>query len=144
MKSPRAKRVVEAAGPELIARCGMNCRLCHAYVRDKNTCPGCRSGGYFIFKSVVRCRILNCGRIPEDRADYCFNCDSFPCTRLKQLDKRYRTKYGMSMLENLENIRLNGVESFVEKENQRWECPGCGEILSVHKPQCLSCGRGWH
>ena len=26
---------------KLIAPCGMNCRLCWGYVREKNSCPGC-------------------------------------------------------------------------------------------------------
>ena len=142
MATPSAKRRGTGSAV-LIARCGMNCRLCHAYIREKNTCPGCRNEGYFIFKSVVRCRILNCDRIPKDRADFCFSCDSFPCTRLKQLDKRYRTRYGMSMLENLESIRQDGIETYVNNENRRWKCPGCGEIICVHKPQCLSCGHKW-
>ena len=30
--------------------------------------------------------------------------EGFPCWRLKQLDRRYRTKYHMSMLENLAAI----------------------------------------
>lgn len=43
------------------------------------------------------------------KVKYCFGCDSFLCDRLKNLDKRYRANYGMSMIENLENIRKLGV-----------------------------------
>ncbi|MFA5801027.1 MAG: hypothetical protein WC911_00980 [Thermoleophilia bacterium] len=42
------------------------------------------------------------------------------------LDKRYRTKYGMSMIENLEIIRQVGVRDIFRREKQRWACPKCG------------------
>lgn len=143
MISPKVNRI-ETGSPELIARCGMNCGLCHAFIREKNTCPGCRSGGEFIFKSVVACRIRTCDRIAASGAEYCYDCGSFPCASLKHLDKRYRTRYGMSMLENLGSIRRDGIEVFLRNETQRWKCPGCGETICVHKPQCLACGNEWH
>lgn len=33
--------------------------------------------------------------------------------RLKQLDKRYRTNYNMSMIENLNNIQKLGLKGFL-------------------------------
>ncbi len=58
-------------------------------------------------------------------------CENYPCRRLKNLDKRYRTKYGMSMLENLEFIRENGVRKFVKREQKRWKKDG--QIYCVHR-----------
>jgi len=127
----------------LIAPCGMNCRLCRAYIRDKKACPGCRGSDSFKSKACVTCRIKNCEKIMKEGFKYCFSCGSFPCARLHHLDKRYRTKYGMSMLDNLENIRKFGIMHFVGSEKERWTCPECGEIICVHKPQCLSCGYKW-
>jgi hypothetical protein len=77
------------------------------------------------------------------RVRYCFRCDSFPCDKLNHLDKRYRTNYGMSMIDNLVNIRKFGIRQFMRSEKERWTCPECGELLCVHKPQCLSCGHTW-
>ncbi len=74
---------------------------------------------------------------------YCFCCDSFPYDRLNRLDKRYRTKYGMSMIDNLENIRKFGIKHFIRNEKERWSCPECGEILCVHKPQFLYGQHTW-
>jgi predicted RNA-binding Zn-ribbon protein involved in translation (DUF1610 family) len=127
----------------LIAPCGMNCRLCHAYIRDKKACPGCRGDDSFKSMMCVLCRIKNCENIAQSGAIYCFSCDSSPCDRLKHLDKRYRTKYGMSMIDNLENIRKSGIRNFIRNEKVKWTCPECGELISVHKPQCLSCGHKW-
>ena len=128
----------------LIAPCGMNCRLCRAYTRDKKACPGCRGDDSYKSKSCVTCRIKNCGEILEGRIKYCFSCDSFPCARLSHLDKRYRTKYGMSMIDNLMNIEKFGIRQFVRNEKERWACPECGEMICVHRPQCRSCGHTWH
>ncbi len=127
----------------LIAPCGMNCRLCIAYGRRKNACPGCRAEDRGKAETVVTCRIKNCERLAQRKARYCMGCDTLPCDRLKCLDKRYRTKYGMSMIENLAQIKELGVRQFVRNEKDRWTCPVCGEILCVHKPQCLHCGHKW-
>ena len=133
---------------ELIAPCGMNCRLCWAYIRDKNTCPGCRGTNDLDGQIPKHCsisKIRNCGEINRDKSKYCLvSCDRFPCARLKQLDKRYRTKYGMSMIDNLKMIHEFGIRHFIRNEKKKWICPECGEMMSVHKPTCLFCGYQWH
>jgi hypothetical protein len=123
---------------QLIAPCGMNCGICHAYLRDKNTCPDCR-----LMDSVtssVNCTIKNCDKLKSSSSQFCYECKTYPCKRLKQLDKRYRTKYAMSMLENLESIRSIGLNAFVENEGKRWRCERCGGVICVHKGYCLKCG----
>ncbi len=131
---------MEGMRAEFIAPCGMNCRLCIGFQRDKNKCLGCRYEDAIIYvtKESRHCVIKSCQKKSAD--GYCFECDSFPCRRLKNLDKRYRTKYHMSMLENLEYISQYGIDSFLNLEQQRWVCPGCHEIISVHRLNCLSCG----
>jgi Protein of unknown function (DUF3795) len=129
-----------AIATELIAPCGMNCRLCVAFVREKNTCPGCRRGGRADSQYCVTCAIKNCEKLKATGAKYCFRCENFPCARLKRLDKRYRTRYGMSMIENLTCIRDRGIRHFIRNEKERRACPECGALICVHRPQCLSCG----
>ena len=127
----------------LIAPCGMNCRLCLGYIREKNTCPGCRmidkqdskKSGY-----RNRCRIRNCDQIANGKIKYCSkSCGKFPCVRLKQLDKRYRTKYGMSMIDNLNMINEFGIRHFIQNEKEKWHCLECDEMICVRRPVCLSC-----
>ena len=125
----------------LIAPCGMNCALCLGYQRKKNTCPGCRSFGTDKSSYCKRCIIINCEKRKGKEADFCYVCDSFPCKRLKDLDKRYRTKYNMSMLENLAYIQKKGVQAFVENEQVRWKCKSCGKLICVHREYCLECGQ---
>ncbi len=123
----------------MIAPCGMNCGICYAHLREKKKCDGCRVSNDNTPNSCVRCTIRNCGRLGKT-SKYCFFCPDYPCNRLKQLDKRYRTKYGMSMLENLESISISGIREFVKQEKVRWSCPECGQIICVHRYVCDSCG----
>ncbi len=125
----------------LIAPCGMNCRLCVAFTRAQNPCPGCRADDGAKPKTRVRCFIKTCAIRKRRAARFCLGCDRFPCGKLKHLDQRYRTRYGMSMIENLATIGAIGVRRFAAEEAKRWRCTGCGELLCVHKPRCLSCGR---
>jgi hypothetical protein len=126
---------------ELIAPCGMNCGICVAYLREKNKCPGCRV--FDINKPITRakCRIKNCTNFQRDESKYCFQCDEFPCATLKHLDKRYRTRYSMSMIENCENIKALGIRRFVRNEKLRWACSECGGVICVHKGYCYICGK---
>jgi len=124
----------------LIAPCGMNCGVCLAYLRDTRTCPGCRGDDANKPFSCVRCVIKNCETVKAGPSGFCFDCPKLPCKRLKDLDKRYRTKYGMSMLENLEFIREHGLSAFVDKESERWRCRKCGGVICVHRHFCFTCG----
>jgi hypothetical protein len=121
----------------LIAPCGMNCSLCVAFLRDKNTCPGCRNITEDTSKYRLNCIIKNCDQLKKNNWKYCSDkCENFPCKRLKDLDKRYRNKYQMSMIENLENIKKLGIRKFIEKEKKRW-IKG-NQIYCVHKKQYYS------
>ena len=126
---------------ELIAPCGMNCGICMAYLREKNKCPGCRTIDINQPVTRAKCRIKNCATFQNEKAKYCFECNEFPCDRLKHLDKRYRTRYGMSMIENLGNIKELGIRRFVRNEKVRWACSACGGTICVHKGHCYICGK---
>ncbi len=84
----------------LIAPCGMNCGICYAYLREKDKCLGCMLFNAKEPVSIARCKIRNCEIIQKVKVKYCFECNNFPCKNLKQLDKRYRTKYNISEIEN--------------------------------------------
>ena len=124
----------------LIAHCGMNCNICTAYLREKNKCPGCRLFNKNEPVSIAKCKIKNCAILERSKLKFCFECEEFPCDKLKHLDKRYRTKYNMSMVENLEYINKFGIRKFIKNEKVRWACPKCGGVICVHKGYCYSCG----
>jgi len=123
----------------LIAPCGMNCSLCIGFLRDKSKCNGCYTRSDYKPGYCKVCVIKNCEQRETIPSGFCYECSKFPCRRLKQLDKRYRNKYHMSMLENLNDIKNHGIEAFINHENSRWKCPDCGARVSVHRSYCLNC-----
>lgn len=123
----------------MIAPCGMNCGTCIAYMRPKASCPGCRKDGREKNMACVQCIIKNCVILRDTGQDFCYNCPKYPCRRLKQLEKRYRTKYRTSFLENLDIIKVSGISYFLEFETGRRVCNVCGATLSVHRNHCLNC-----
>jgi len=128
----------------LVAPCGLDCRLCRAYIRTRKHCPGCRSDDSRSKSNYcLTCKIKNCAKLEPAGARFCFSCDEFPCALVRHLDKRYRTSYGLSTIENLLDIQKLGIRRFVALECERWLCPACGETLCMHKPQCPACGHVW-
>ena len=124
----------------LIAACGMNCGLCIGHLREKKPCSGCfRKDDVNKPNSCRSCNIVNCTSLIHSESGFCYECKKYPCPRLKNLDKRYRTKYRMSMIENLEYIKLYGIEKFLIKEENKWKCKVCGYGLCVHRDFCLNC-----
>lgn len=116
----------------------MNCSLCIGHIRENKKCEGCNIEHPEKPEYCRSCIVTTC----ENRiGDYCNTCEDLPCRRIKQLDNRYRAKYGMSMIENLEFIDKHGIDAFIEKENEKWKCPDCGELFSVHRRECVQCGK---
>lgn len=113
---------------EMIAPCGMNCGVCKAYLREKNTCPGCNNGP--TFNSCKNCIITKC---KKRKGDFC-DCEELPCQRLNNLDKRYRTKYGMSMIENLKLISVKGIEEFLKQQKAKYSSDK--GTFCVHDGKC--------
>lgn len=130
---------------ELIAPCGMNCALCIHYLAGKHDlnaygfnrayCEGCIPRGKNCLHMGDTCEALR-----EGRLRFCLECGDFPCKRLKALDKRYRTKYHMSMVDNLKSIQERGLQTFLKEEEVKWRCPGgCGGTVCCHNGLCLNC-----
>jgi len=105
------------------------------FLRTKNRCGGCYSPDRQCSK---KCSIFACEQV---RNRYHHTCTEFPCKRLRQLDERYRKKYGMNMIDNLEKIRSLGIREFIKMERERWTCKACGGIINVHKGKCSDCGK---
>jgi predicted amidophosphoribosyltransferase len=43
------------------------------------------------------------------------------------------------MIDNLNFIKENGMDRFLENEQKRWTCDVCGSGISVHRDFCLNC-----
>lgn len=130
---------------DLVAPCGMNCAICSGFLAHRHDvrshgiripyCTGCRPRDKKCAFLKKTCHLLLSGEIR-----YCYQCSDFPCRRLEQLDKRYRTLYRMSMIENLHCIRENGIASFLARELEKWQCPQCGGTICCHNGICFDCG----
>lgn len=127
----------------LIAPCGLNCRLCRAHMRRNNTCYGCRCEAANKLPYCGQCKISTCKRLSLKTVKYCYDCKEFPCKKIKHLDKRYRSRYSVSVVENLRFIQKFGVRSFIQHEKKKWQCSKCTTILCMHKDHCISCGHSW-
>lgn len=124
----------------LLGACGMNCRLCMAYQRKEKPCSGCMAAPCDKQSHCRNCRIKKCDAIlKEGSSGFCYSCERYPCRRIKDLDMRYRTRYHMSMTDNLKYIKEKGAERFLEREDERWRCKKCGGIISVHTAKCPGC-----
>ncbi len=130
---------------ESIAPCGMNCSLCIAYIFNKHDlnkegfhkkyCNGCIKRG----KNCTFALARHCDLIANGKIRFCYECNTFPCESLKRLDKRYKTKYNMSMIENLNYIKEKGITKFLQKEEKKWKCQTCNEFVCCHSGMCLNC-----
>jgi ribosomal protein S27AE len=64
-----------------------------------------------------------------------------PCEKPVHLDKRYRERYCMSMVENVKMIKSEGMAEFLKNQAERYSCPSCGKgVVCVHDNKCYSCG----
>jgi hypothetical protein len=129
---------------ELIAPCGMNCVICSGYLASKYDvkakgikmpyCIGCRPRDKKCAFLKKRCTFLLKGKL-----QYCYECDDFPCSNLRRLDKRYRSNFRMSMIENSKFIKENGMTLFLQQEADKWKCPECGAEICCHNGICFNC-----
>ena len=121
---------------DMIAPCGINCALCYAHMRKKNTCGGCRNGDN-LPGSCLSCIIRNCDK--REDVDFCYTCAAYPCARFKSLDKRYRTKYATNLKEIQETIKTQGINALLEQLKEQWTCPDCGSLICIHRGTCDVC-----
>ncbi len=129
----------------LAAPCGMYCGTCRSYLlfkkdllKERGRKSGCKS-----------CRIRNkncsfikkdCALIRKNEIEFCYECEKFPCQQLKNLDKRYREKYFVSLIENLKRNEKIGVEEWLQEQEKLYTCPNCEGEICVHDAECIDCG----
>ena len=129
---------------DLIAPCGMDCGLCSGYLAYINEipkkrgaithCAGCRARN-------KQCAFIkrDCSLLKNNKITYCFECNDYPCERLKRLDNSYITRYSTSFIGNLNSIRDDGIENFLEGQERKHSCAKCGNAICVHNRKCYKC-----
>jgi hypothetical protein len=125
-----------------IAQCGINCGACIGFFgytmsgsRRKHACVGCRTRASLCAFIKKNCKALANG----EHVDFCFECSDFPCEKLAKIEETYNRKYGLSLIGNLNYIKENGMDAFLEQEQQKWKCPTCGGVICIHTKRCYTC-----
>lgn len=124
--------------PALFAPCGMNCLVCYKHCAHKAPCPGCLASSRGKPAHCRRCAIKDCAR--EKGLASCYACAEYPCTRLKTLEKSYQKRYHASLLANGRFVQKEGLTAFMARQKEKYTCPVCGGVLSLHDAACSECG----
>jgi len=100
-----------------IACCGIDCGLCPTYYTNgPSKCPGC--GGPNFSSKHPSCSILTCA-VKRNGFETCADCKQYPCERLKPWDKTDSFVTHKVCLQNLNEIKQNGLEKFIGQQNIR-------------------------
>lgn len=112
--------------------------LCAVHLDNKKHCVGCLGDPSKITrKSCIHCVRKNCAK--EKGHTHCFECETYPCSRLKPLAKTYREKYGVDLIAIGNDAKANGVAAAMEKQLAEYTCT-CGGIICMHDGICRGCG----
>lgn len=121
----------------MFAPCGMNCKVCYKHLKPKKPCKGCLYSDEGKPEHCRKCRIKDCVKVK--RITYCFECEEFACKRIKNLEKSYIKRYGISLVKNSMTVKNEGLEYFMLKEKEVWTCKECSGIISLHDSECSEC-----
>jgi hypothetical protein len=129
---------------ELIAPCGMNCAICSNFLAyennlNKSQCSGCRPSNKKCTYLFEKCTGLNHSLEGNANAKFCFECGQYPCREINRMDRRYRDNYAMSVKDNLERIRADGVVTFAKVQYKKYQCSKCRGLSSIHNRKCFRC-----
>jgi hypothetical protein len=122
----------------MLAPCGMTCAVCYTHLREKERCLGCRGQDEAKPEHCRKCRIKDCAG--ERGIQFCVECSTFPCATIKRLDKNYRQRYQVSLIENAIRIKVGGAIQHLLEVQEKWTCRTCGAVISLHDRACSECG----
>jgi hypothetical protein len=124
---------------DMLAPCGITCAVCYVYLKEKKPCLGCRGQNASKPEHCRKCKIKECATCHG--INFCFECSSFPCVTIKRLDKSYRQRYQVSLIENAIRLSSVGAKQYLLEEKERWTCSHCGGVISLHDRVCSECGK---
>ena len=140
----------------LLAPCGLYCGVCAIYIahRDDNLkfkerlvnvykplteaiddvqCTGCLSEG-IIFGFCQNCPIKSC--VKEKEIESCTQCNEWPCKIINRFPIPVAKKVIMRAIPQWREL---GTAEWVEKEEERYHCPNCGNFLFRGAKRCNKC-----
>jgi len=117
----------------------MDCTVCYAHLRRRKPCPGCRGQDDAKPAHCRTCHHKECAA--EKGIDFCVDCPDFPCIRIRRLDKSYRQRYGVSLIEMTTRMKNVGAVAYLREQRAKWTCTDCGGVISLHDWTCSECGK---
>jgi hypothetical protein len=144
----------------LVGICGIYCGTCPHYVApriqdeaylketsretgnsaEEIRCDGCLSER--VYRDCIDCRhgFRRCAR--EKNVTWCFQCADFPCRRLRDfLDIHVvnGVSHHAGLIEELQTMKDQGIDAWIEKQEEAGRCGECGKRLYWYELQCSSC-----
>jgi hypothetical protein len=102
-----------------IGICGLSCRLCPWYHKDKNKCGGCKSK----YRMAVGCPFITCS-VKKKGIEFCWECkENKTCEKWNKHRKYGKSKDSFKCYQTLEDdisfIFENGVVEFEKQQKIR-------------------------
>lgn len=143
------------------APCGLYCGACSAYIarqRDDRErldaiakrigkvegwvikpdedlgCEGCLSSKLAIM--CRKCAIRDCAI--NKGYNYCARCPDFPCQTIINFNNDGRPHHS-EVLDSIRQQQQMGIDSWLEEQGKRWQCPACGCSLEWYDTRCPQC-----
>ena len=150
-------------GENLVATCGLYCGACPIYLdsqsksdqktkefmqqlgskqtnikREDFQCDGCLGKGALV-SFCAKCNIRSCAE--GKKIAHCSECSEFPCPRISDFNNNYgKLLHHSEVLANLNQLRQKGIKEWAKLEEERWQCPKCGNRLGWYDKACSKCG----
>jgi hypothetical protein len=102
-----------------IGICGLSCRLCPWYHKDKNRCNGCKSK----YRMSAGCPFITCA-IKNKKIEFCWECsENHFCEKWKKHRDAGKKKDSFKCYQKLEDdilfIQKNGIDLFIKEQKIR-------------------------
>ena len=117
--------------------CGLFCGTCQAFPKY---CEGCLSDKVAEFCAKCGHGFRDCA--VEHQVTWCWQCTEFPCERLEQFSKEHIVNgicHHEHVIEDLQYMKDNSVELWIEKQVQEHSCTTCGNLIVWFEQSCKKC-----
>ena len=145
---------------KLVSICGLYCGTCPQYLayqendaeqlakisRERGIpvkevrCDGCLSDRVISFCVECRHGFRQCAK--EKKVTWCFECVDFPCQRLRDFTNIHIVdgiSHHAHVIDDLQYMKEQGIEAWVEKQEKAGRCPQCGKRLYWFTRVCPNC-----
>ena len=146
----------------LVGICGLYCGTCPSYLAyrkndteymekrsqekgyspDALRCDGCLSDK--VAAHCMDCRHGFRACASEQKVNWCFECDAFPCQRLKDFTGVHVVN-GIShhehVIDDLQYMKTHGIHEWIKIQDKAAQCSGCGEVPYWFDHECSGCQR---